>query len=82
MLRGLFLKVKSNKCCFGRSASLRYIMIWCQQEACVIKDDVLASLNTIHKKMTTVDGPSSNTLLGELAEVSADDVEELDNEID
>ena len=34
------------------------------------------------QKMATVDGPGSNTLLGELAEVSADDVEELDNEID
>ena len=32
--------------------------------------------------MATVDDPGSNTLLGELAEVSADDVEELDNEID
>ena len=32
--------------------------------------------------MATIDGPGSNTLLDDLAEVSADEVEELDNEID
>ena len=32
--------------------------------------------------MATIDGPGSNTLLDGLAEVSSDEVEELDNEID
>ena len=32
--------------------------------------------------MATIDGPGSNTLPHDLAEVSADEVEELDNGID